>query len=175
MMEFKINYGLFNEVKFLASALNTSRDEGRFHVNHIKVEDDGSAVATDGMRLHAVDNLPIAPGFYKVVKNIKRLVQIEKVEELANGSFPPTAELLEKPTNAKWDDRLALTDDPVDLCKTYAEIIRAMGENTIRYEFLADIGEWFDEYNAEVIINDADSALHFINGNKHALVMPVRI
>jgi len=173
-------------VKFLTSCM--AQKDNRFHIKHFKVEKDGSAVATDGSRLHWVSELPIEPGYYQVHKNNKASVLIEKVYDLDTdeGSYPDCTDLLEVPNgNGEKSFNLVCIDN--DPSSAYTQVIRTMQETTLNFNFVNDICVSIDDV-VNCIVPESDTGwgsdgnkevtskpVHFVLNGFHAVIMPKRV
>jgi len=66
-------YSVFDALKWVSEARST--DDTRFSMCGVSVESDGRVIATDGRRLHKLENMPAwAPGFYTVTTSAKQIV-----------------------------------------------------------------------------------------------------
>jgi len=165
----------FNEVSFLARPLRMiDKDEMRFHVTHFLVEEDLSAVSTNGSVLHWVKHVTLKPGYYKVRKLAKTLVEVEFVfeKDQAPHSYPDYKDILTE-TEKDHGHHVYITIDPDndgECSAAMAIVIRAMGENCINYEYLRALGDgdWEGKIRSE-------TGCHFSHGNYVAIIMPRRI
>jgi hypothetical protein len=124
--------------------------------------------ATDGHRMHKLDLDGFGdPGVYKVVKNAKTQVILQKVDNDA-GEFPNP--------DCVWPDT---KDTTRVLCyhgaisKAYSDIIRAM-DNTLclNFHFVEDV--LCDDFMAFIPRNSNAGPITFQNGTKSAIIMPMR-
>ena len=120
-------------IQFLSKSMLPK--DGRFHVGHIRVEADGSAVSTDGARLHYVKDIALEPGYYKVHKCTKSGALIDKVFELdtSEGGFPDYADILTIPNIEGFDVMLRTSDNIPS--KVFTEVVRAMAKSTVNFNF----------------------------------------
>ena len=165
-------------------------EDGRFHVGHIRVEADGSAVSTDGARLHFVKDINLEPGYYKVYKCTKSGALIDKVFELdtSEGGFPDYADILTIPKAVGFDVMLGASDNIPS--KVFTKVVRAMAKSTVNFNFINDLCNVFNDLFS-VIVPEPDTMsnndnyiqdepetckpIHFVNNGYHAVIMPVRI
>ena len=165
-----------NEVKWLASAL--SKDDGRFHVTHIMVNADQTAVATDGSRMHVVKQIALAPGFYRVMKQAAYAIALQRVNDEDTFDFPSIESLLEDADEAikgKKHDYVEHDADK-DARTEYIGLIRRMTDNGVTYSFFKRAVKGMNA--GYVIANDrAGKKPIFIDdvGNRLAIVMPFQI
>lgn len=167
-------------VKFLTSCMDLK--DGRFHTRHFKVEADQSAVATDGHRLHWVSDLAVAPGYYQVHKNNKTSVMIELFYTLETdeGSFPDYTDLLSIPEGEGEtfiDLMLNETVGTVDKSGLFTNVIRAMKETTLNFNYVSDIYDTLKDDVVSCIVpapdeNETCRPVHFRLKGFHAVVMP---
>ena len=163
-------------VRFLATAMDLK--DTRFHVTHFKIENN-QAVSTDGCRLHVVNDIPLEDGFYTIHKNTKAMVIIEKAYDLDTneGGFPDTAEYIKLPEKEYFG--AAVDFNLKNLSSIYTQIIRAMpGKNTLNVNFVRDVCNDFDDVGTFIIPEprkgEIEDAIHFVSGDLHAVVMPMR-
>jgi len=122
--------------------------------------------ATDGHRLHGLDLDGFGdPGVYKVVKNTKSQVILQKTEKT---DFPDI--------NAVWPAHNDYTE--IDCYSSqgtsvaYTKIVRQLeSAQTLNYEYINDV--LCDDFQA--FIYGTDKPVAFLNTNKLALVMPMMI
>ena len=145
---------------------------------HFKVES-GQGISTDGKRLHVVNDLPLEDGFYYVHKNTKTMVLIEKTYELDNneGSFPSTEDLIKLPEKNTFEQGVEFKSD--ELSSIYTQVIRAMtGNNTLNVDFVRDVCNCFDDVGTFIIPEpykgEIETPVHFVSGDLHAIVMPMK-
>jgi len=165
----------FNNLSFLARPLRTiDKGDMRFHVNHFLVEEDRSAVSTNGSVLHWVKHVPLVAGFYKPKKVHRNMLEIEfvcKVEE-APLNYPDYKDILHdwaKETGPYVSIDLD-SDDKPGYSRALATIIRTMSKecmNITWLEILTD-GPW------EGYIRD-ENPNYFHQGERKALIMPMRL
>lgn len=168
-------------VKFLTSAMKNDKNDIRFHITHFKVEENGSAVSTDGHRLYFVKEggLPIEPGYYVVHKELKTSVLIEKTHDLDSDEaiYPKYQNYLSIPNNCK---EISL-DCIESIFLNYADIIRSMCCSTINFYFIQDVCNSIECGTAYV--PDMDKAheegtcnslpIHIVSEKYHAAIMPI--
>jgi hypothetical protein len=157
-----------NEIQWLASALST--DDLRFHVSHIWVRKNGQAIATDGMRMHIVEMVSLAPGYYKVIKRTRWSITIEKVE--ATFDFPDVDVVINE--QAHITRPVLLDDGGKDADVVYTKLIRAMDDNTVRYSLFIAAVRGMESYEIK-FDRDCGHAIYFNAENRTAIVMPYRI
>ena len=140
----------------------------RNHTRHVYVKEN-TMTATDGNRLHhlKLDGEGYADGFYSVVKRTKpEMVLVYSGNDYL---YPDISDLIAKPEGVE----LIAHEHEGTSSKAFANIIRAMEDNTINYKFLEDVlsdgGAW------NVTIKSHEHAIFFENGNKIAIIMPLRI
>jgi hypothetical protein len=137
--------------------------------DHI-IHKDGNWAATDGHRLHLVEdsNLPVFDeGIYKIISKTKSASILEKTDQ-GFSSFPDFALIFPK-------------GKPTDLfaSKGYIEIltfvIRNLPENiTIDPEYVKDLYKIDDYWNAELFENK-NGPVKFQHSDKTALIMPIML
>ena len=172
-------------IQFLSKSMLPK--DGRFHVRHIRVEADGSAVSTDGMRLNFVKDINLEAGYYKVHKCTKSGALIDKVFDLVddqgmeNGSFPDYADILAKrnETSREFDVLLGTSDNIPS--QAFTEVVRAMAKSTVNFNFINDLCNVFDDMVSVIVpapTGDDDdletcNPIHFVKNGYHAVIMPV--
>ena len=162
---------------WLTAALTKKKADLRGHINHVYVKD-GTITATDGNRLHHLkytNGRDYDNGFYKVIKRTKSSIILSYNEESAKLNYPNIEALIEKP---EGHEIIAQRKEDFKTGKihsfyVYTEIIRALFENTIDYEYLNDALADDNEYT--VTIKDDTSPIHFEREDRIALLMPLRI
>ena len=176
MLKIDKNDSRLKAVRFLASAMNPK--DLRFHTSHFKVES-GQGISTDGHRLHVVNDIPLEDGFYAIHKNTKTMVLIEKAYDLNNnvGSFPSTEDIIKKPEKNTFEQGVEFALN--NLSSIYTQIIRAMpGSNTLNVDFVRDVCNYFDDVGTFIIPEpykgEIEKPVHFVSGDLHAIVMPMR-
>ena len=176
MLKIDKNDSRLKAVRFLASAMDPK--DLRFHMIHFKVES-GQGISTDAKRLHVVNDLPLEDGFYYVHKNTKTMVLIEKTYELDNneGSFPSTEDFIKLPEKNTFEQGVEFKSDK--LSSIYTQVIRAMtGSNTLNVNFVRDVCNYFDDVGTFIIPEpykgEIEKPVHFVSGDLHAIVMPMR-
>ena len=175
-------------IKFLTSCM--AKNDHRFHIKHFKVESDGSAVSTNGSRLHWVKELPLESGYYKIHKNNKASVLIEKVYDLDTneGSYPDYIDLLTVPEgeDEKVEDILfsERSERPgaCDASGVYTKVVRNMTETTLNFNYVNDIYNTLEGDVVTCIVPEPDKTpkgnietwkpIHFMRNGYHAVVMP---
>ena len=173
-------------IQFLSKSMLPK--DGRFHVGHIRVETDASAVSTDGSRLHWVKDINLEPGYYKVHKCTKSGVLIDKVFDLdtTEGSFPDYTDILAKrnDTSREFDVMLGTSDNIPS--KVFTEVVRAMAKSTVNFNFINDLCNVFDDMVSVIVPEPSASSyregepetcnpIHFVKNGYHAVIMPVRL
>ena len=164
MIEFSKHLKLeLKAARFITSLVGFRRDDSRFHINHLEVNQDGSAVATDGCRLYHLSNFTVrgqvlAPGFYRVLKNTKSKVWIERVPDgEVCGSFPDYGDILSMEEREGSRGKVVLD---MDLSydgqyEGFARFIRACpGKNYFNYNFFDEVCEKFDHTGTVTILID---------------------
>ena len=176
MLKIDKNDSRLKAVRFLTSAMDPK--DPRFHMIHFKVES-GQGISTDAKRLHVVNDLPLEDGFYYVHKNIKAMVLIEKAYALNNneGSFPSTDDIIKLPEKNTFEQGVEFALHNLSLI--YTQIIRAMtGNNTLNVDFVRDVCNCFDDVGTFIIPEprkgEIETPVHFVSGDLHAIVMPMR-
>ena len=174
-------------VKFLTSCMNTK--DIRFHIHHFKVENDGSAVSTDGKRLHFVNELPLEAGYYEVHKNNKTSVLIEKKHDLESddASYPQYEDLLKVPDgNGEISENCLFSENSgYDPSSVYTIVIRHMTKSTLNFNYVNDIYNALEGDAVVVTVPAAESfndreletcqPVHFTRNGFHAVVMPKKV
>jgi hypothetical protein len=139
-------------VKFLVRPVETAKNgDTRFHVGHIKVEPDGSAVGTDGNRLHHVScfhykGVQVEPGYYRILKRTKTEVWIDRVSELDEPhGYPPYEELMNYEPEKTVNFELTLTTEFIPMFGAFAELTRCTPRGQcFNFYYFADICELID-------------------------------
>jgi len=158
-----------NEIQWLASALAT--DDLRFHVSHIWVRENRQAIATDGSRMHVVDMVSLAPGYYKVVKKARWWITLEKVENESGCEFPDCDVVLDDQAKI---NRPVVMDCTKEAHIEYTRLVRTMDDNGVRYEFFNAAVNGSESYEIK-FDRDCNHAIYFNMGNRTAIVMPFNI
>ena len=140
----------------------------RNHLRHVYVSDN-TITATDGSRLHHIklNGEGYSDGFYQVAKRTKA----DMILAYSGNDYvyPDCKQLLEKPEGTELVcEKVANTSS-----KAFANIIRNMEANAIDYNLLNDVLSDGDAWN--VTIQTHEHPIFFENGNKVAIVMPIRI
>ena len=167
-------------IQFLSKSMLPK--DGRFHAGHIKVEEDGSAVSTDGSRLHWVNDIALEPGYYKVFKVTKTGALIDKVYELDTdeGTFPDYIDILAIP-EGEGETSFDTVLNSERASGSYTKVIRAMSSSTLEFSFINDLCSIFDDVFAVIVPkpegnhnDDLETCrpVHFIKNGYHAVVMP---
>ena len=170
------NDGRFKAVKFLVSCM--IKNGLRFHMKHFKVEEDNSAVATDGGRIHFVKEIPLGPGYYEVHKNNKTSILLERAYPLDTnqGRFPNYLGLLD-PVKGSTEFDLDCLNDNESMTIAYTKVIRVMSETTINFRFIEDICKTLDDIVHCIIPppekGETNKPVYFISGDFYAIVMPM--
>lgn len=160
------------DVRFLVSAMDVKDD--RFHTKNFKVKA-GLGLATDGKRLHWVEEIALEDGFYVVHVRQKAKVTIEKMYELDTneGGFPDCEDIIALP------DTKPIAFNPENVSRTYTKVIRAMSGTTIDVSFVTDICNHLGDRVGEFYVEEPDKEGHtdkpvrFVAGNRRAAVMPL--
>jgi hypothetical protein len=156
----------------------TSRDDARFHVNHFLVEDDFSAVSTNGAALHLVKRMTgLKPGYYKPLQVAKRLVKIEFTctKEQAPLDYPDYNDIVREAENREGKEISFFVneEDQVSYSQALAEIVRTMNKNYIDIRHLKNLAN--DTWDA-VVPPDGEHPLYLTQGHQfRALIMPSRM
>ena len=175
-------------IQFLSKSMLPK--DGRFHLGHIKVEADGAAVSTDGMRLHYVKDTGFEPCYYKVHKCTKSGALIDKVYDLdtSEGSFPDYADIIAQRNNTahEFDVLLGASDNTPS--KVFTKVVRAMTKSTVNFNFINDLCNVFDDFFTVIVPEptskdsrayskdlETDKPIHCVREGFHAAIMPVRI
>jgi hypothetical protein len=113
------------------------------------VEDDRSAVSTNGSALHLVNHVPLIAGFYKVNKLHKRLIEIEYVGAKDYNYIPEYPEYKDIVKEAKDRKGVKVSiyvdrDCTVTYSQALTHIVRAMEENCMDIEHIRNLadGHW---------------------------------
>ena len=181
--------GRFQAIQFLSKPMLPK--DGRFHVGHIRVEADGSAVSTDGARLHFVKDINLEPGYYKVHKCTKSGTLIDKVFDLVddqgmeNGSFPLYTDILAKRNETSHEFYAMLGTSDNNPSKVFTMVVRAMAKSTVNFNFINDLCNVFDDIVSVIVpepgtsYNDGEpeteKPIHFVKNGYQAVIMPVRL
>jgi hypothetical protein len=162
---------LFNDTKWLASALADSTD-GRFHVSTIWVKEDGSALATDGMRMHVVSISSLEAGYYRVAKQTRWSITLEKVAVADICDFPDTDDVIAGMFQSGGTVEIvgACEDKPHE---EFANLIRHMKTNTISFDYFVAAVKGMEYYDIK-FDDSCEKAFYFTNNNRTAIVMPYR-
>jgi hypothetical protein len=166
---------MFRHVKWLKSALTTDKTDLRFHVNHIYVDKNHRAVATDGMRMHVVDQLLIEAGYYKVVKNQAYNIEIEMVgaTKIPDFPYPDTNNLIVMTGvgDVFMDGRHGYRH------VSHTNLTRLMKDNGINYNFFVDAVANFSEDYVIRFEEDCNHPFYLYNtaDGLMAIIMPFRI
>lgn len=177
---FKRSGNLFRSIKFLADVLRKDSDDSRNHVTRIRVEKDGSAVATNGMALHFVNVSGLEPGYYKPVKNRKTVVELVRTDELETHDYPDYASVLEgyRPGHMAYEDIEVVKDDGSFIFAFYTKLVRGMpsdSECTYNWFLFEPAITFFDDRTVNVAYQDDDHPLFIQNTDGIAVIMPRRI
>ena len=159
------------EIQWLASALAV--DDLRFHVSHIWVRENRQAIATDGSRMHIVDMVSLAPGYYKVIKKTRWSITLERVDDADTHDFPDVDVVLDAQDSI---NRPVLMDCIKESRIEYTRLIRKMDDNSVSYEFFCAATHGMDTYEIK-FDRDCGHAI-YINApesNRTAIVMPFMI
>jgi hypothetical protein len=166
---------LFRHIKWLKSALTDDHTDTRFHVNHIYVTKNHRAIATNGHRMHVVDQLLIEPGYYKVVKNLAYSIEIEMVgaTKIPDYAYPDTNELI---VMSGVGDVFMDARNGYDVVN-HTNLIRLMKAHGINFNLFADAVANFSEDLTIRFDESCDCPIYFYNlaDGIMAIVMPVRI
>ena len=165
-------------LKFVTEAL--SKDDARPSLQLLHVTEE-FIEATDGHRLHRIDNKKpgtdderlIEPGLYHVLKAKKAEVIIS--EYTSNDVTYPDTNRIWPDVSGKKEFNLRdakFNNSNMDLDVFYSRLVKEMNESeSVCYKYFKSIYEaGFDK----VFISEAYSALVFLNGEKSALLMPIR-
>ena len=166
---------LNQDLYWLTSALSKSKSDLRPHIVNTYVMGN-KMLATNGNRLHEITidreiYVNVKDGFYSVIKRTKtNMILAYNVEHNADErDYPDCKSLLERPDGKSF----VVMQHENNSSQAMANIIRAMDDGSINYNYLNDVLS--DENAWDVTIKDHEHPLHFENGNKKAIVMPVRI
>lgn len=131
-------------LRFVAKVLPKTKDDKRFHVNHIMVRPyffELQAWTTDGSRCHIFNLVgDIAPGFYQVVKNTKKDFQMVLVRELDDESFPKIEEYF--PNGCAVEVGLPFYNTSMDLSVGYTALVRVTdpdADQVFSFDFFKDV------------------------------------
>ena len=140
----------------------------RDHMRHVYVSDN-TMTATDGARMHHIklNGEGYSDGFYQVAKRTKS----DMVLTYSGNDYvyPDVTSFVTKPEGTE------LICEKVEntASKAMAQIIRAMEDNAIDYRLLYDVLSDGDSW--VVTIQSHNHPIFFENGNKVAIIMPIRI
>ena len=166
---------LFRHVKWLKSALTDDHTDCRFHVNHIYVDKNHRAMATNGHSMHVIDQLLIAPGYYKVVKNLAYSIEIEMVgaTKIPDYAYPDTNDLV---VMTGVGDVFMDARNGYDVVN-HTNLTRLMKANGINYNLFVDAAANFSEDYVVRFAEDCNHPIYLYNvaDGIMAIVMPVRI
>ncbi|KKM13524.1 hypothetical protein LCGC14_1715350 [marine sediment metagenome] len=159
----------FETLYWLATAASNDRLKPNLRCINVRK---GLVVATDGYRLHQYDGhiTGLFPGTYRVHKQLVREIRLELVE--LDYPYPHTDSAW--PDTGDWTEVSLPNTGENDLEITFAKIVRAMSsEAALNHRFFTDAvrGEAFTGY-----VNPEDflSPVVLLNGERKALVMPIR-
>jgi hypothetical protein len=164
----------FNNLSFLARPLRLhEKGDLRFHINHIRVEEDRSAVSTNGSILCLVNRVPLIKGYYLPLKVHKTALVIQYVGGLDQFDYPQYKDIV---TSAASVNSAKLVHFKVDredyygLAGAHAKIIRAMNENTIDVKLLGVLtdGDWVGH------VRDEEPS-YFSQNERIALIMSLSV
>jgi hypothetical protein len=160
----------FNEIKWLAKAL--AKDDARFHVSHIWARKDGSALATDGIRMHVVEHCSLQEGFYRVVKQTRWSITLDRVENESGFEFPDVDDVING-ANQKHGTIELMNLDAAKVDNSYCTLLRAMAYNMVRYPMFVDAISGMESFDA-TFDDSCEKAIYFSMPNRLAIVMPFR-
>lgn len=184
-IQIKKNQEYFGELRWIARALNTDKDNPIPFINHV-FKNDNYFVATDESRLHffrltdhaRLDGFHMADitdGLYKMTKNNKGLIELTLAYEKGVCRYPDVCKDVVQWTVPHNSIELVYNSKSGS-SKAFATIIRGseiinIGGSTINYCFLNDIlncGEVFNVWQ-----EGPDKPINFKNDNKFAALMPI--
>ena len=165
----------FKEIQWVLSAIG--KDESRINLTRLCVQD-GFFICTNGYSLHAaqIDNemLPNAmlpeDGKYEVVSNTQKAIVLKKDDQCAD--FPAVWEVF--PPHHNPDKIQVSTYGKFALTELATKIYRLIDKDlTINIAYLEPFAKLEDEW--EIYNYDHGSPVCFLNTNKIAAVMPMRL
>jgi hypothetical protein len=164
---------MFRHAKWLASALTDNKQDVRFHINHIYINKNHRAMATNGYVLHVVDQLLIEPGYYKVVKNLKSVIEIVKEDaaSIPDFAYPDINNLIVM--TGVGDVFLDCRKDR-DI-QNHANLIRLMKAHAINYNLFKAAASNFSENYVVRFKEDCEHPFYLYNVQDGimAIVMPI--
>ena len=142
----------------------------RDHMRHVYVSDN-TMTATDGARMHHIklNGEGYSDGFYQVAKRTKSDMVLTYSGDKDYSVYPDVTSFVTKPEGTE----LIAMKHEGSSSKAFANIIRKMETNAIDYNLLNDVLSDGDAWN--VTIQTHEHPIFFENGNKVAIVMPIRI
>ncbi len=161
---------LVKEVYWVTGALSQVKDEPKKFKTHLLIKD-GKLTCTDGSRLHHIDLDGFGvDGLYRILKRTKAKIIMQQIEG-DDWDYPDFDDLLEGAEGSTMID-LPFYDD-AEVSSAYALIIRAMGEGTLQYRFVADVLAWDEGFTAHV--GGGEDRVVFETEKMIAVVMPQKI
>jgi|WetSurMetagenome_2_1015567.scaffolds.fasta_scaffold34237_6 hypothetical protein len=167
----------FNDVKFVAKAV--SKDDTRKVLTYV-CSNGKRLLACDGFRVHAV-KMEFPKGYYKViVNNGSKIILDDATKEFEENhpKYPDIKAIWPRKAKTILNEIYCSSSKDKDFFVT-AKLLRAMDEKqTINTIFLDDICSSMDHFVVKQEKETEFSSSHpllFQNGNKRAIVMPIRM
>jgi len=174
ILKYTLKDAEFNNLSFLARPLRLhAKDDARFHINHIRVEEDRSAVSTNGHLLCMVNYVPLIKGYYKPLRVQKKALVLQYVGGLDQFDYPQYKDIIISAASVNGAKLVHFKVDREDyygLAGAHAKIIRAMSTNTIDVKLLEVLtdGNWVGH------VRDEEPSF-FSQNERIALIMAVRV
>lgn len=156
-------------------ACSISFDDNRKWLRHVKVEDDHTAVATDGRRLHMAKAEYLSPGIYDVLSVQKTRVAFGRIpDEEIDFEFPPYKRVV--PTDApvwtgNFSGGLNLSRKPEQF-HVVQKLMYSFPEPTyFNVRYLDDL----PDVNWEVHWYGPSKSIKFVSGDMTAVIMPMAV
>jgi len=100
-MEFKKNHKYFKQLQMVCRCVGKTHK--RYALCHIEVNEN-HIVATDGRRLGCLDNFGITPGWYRVTKCTKTIIEL--FPDTVEGNFPVYEDII--PELCREDEKITI-------------------------------------------------------------------
>jgi len=132
----RINGSIFDGIKFVITALNPKDQYKKAYVTKIYATD-SQIMATDGKRLHVIDNDAfnepfLEPGYWEVIKNTKSEIFLIKSDD--DSKYPNIEKVI--PTDYELSIDLSFSDNGTAQSRFYYDLITAT-KRPIQYDYIA--------------------------------------